>query len=44
MQVDGCVDIQGNYQCWGMETDAWEDCPADMLQNEVGWGVGMAVP
>ncbi|KAI3433615.1 hypothetical protein D9Q98_003424 [Chlorella vulgaris] len=27
LTVETCVNIQGAFQCWGMETDDWEDCP-----------------
>lgn len=39
-QVEGCVNIGGVYQCWGMETDKWEACPADLLQAQVGVRAG----
>ncbi|EFN59099.1 hypothetical protein CHLNCDRAFT_137883 [Chlorella variabilis] len=34
MQVDGCVNIDGSYQCWGMETDSWEGCPTDLMETQ----------
>jgi hypothetical protein len=35
LKVETCVNIQGAFQCWGMETDDWEDCPQGFRHEKV---------
>lgn len=33
-QVDGCINIDAQYLCWGQDSHAWEACPADLMQQQ----------